>query len=109
MRNGHSVDQLFNLLDPRSKQSVSLRDFAFNLSHVCVDISETAASILAIAIDGKKQKKMIKVTDIQHFFRKHADLLSCDTSYLEDHPVFPSWLSVRNDFKDYFPATAIVS
>ncbi len=97
--NNHSVESIFKAVNQRGTETLPVRMFAANLS-MYFNIDMKKAEAISRLFDIRQQEE-ICVQDIKKALKKHSPSTSIE-GLLADHPIFPSWLTSRPDFHEFF-------
>lgn len=101
--NGHTIESLFNLIDRRNTKSLPIKEFADNLTEIDEEITFAEAISFCIRADKKKDKniKLVTLKDITDIIKLEGKNLTLE-GLLQNHSIFPEWLTKRNDFQKYY-------
>lgn len=101
---GHSLESVFNALNQRGSDRIPVKDFAENVSRNYSMPYKTALTV-ANTFDISNRSE-ISLMDMKKTISKQKSLTSI-SGLLENHSLFPSWLTSRLDFQHYFREWAV--
>ena len=99
---GHDVSWLWDHLNRRGMQKMSIREFGETLNEIMPEISIECGTLLGKKIarinktpDNVSCSGLVKIVD-------NTPNVNSIEALLSDHPIFPQWLVARNDFQQLF-------
>lgn len=96
---GHSVGSIYRAVNLLDTSTVPVALLSENL-HLYLGISEEVAKKLADVFDERNRKE-VALEDVSYVLEKYKPKMSMD-SLINEHPFFPSWLTNRSDFREFF-------
>lgn len=96
---GHSVQSIYRAVNLLDTATVPVGLLAENL-HLYLDIKEEVARRLADIFDVRNRKE-VSLGDVECILEKYKPKMSTE-SLINEHPFFPSWLTNRADFREFF-------
>ncbi len=103
MTHGYSARDLFNVMNMRGTKNMTVAQFSEVVVEFLPEVREHEAQALGreVARKQKRSKGFVSAHGLENLLST-VENLSSISALLQDHPIFPEWLTERGDFQSLF-------